>query len=491
MPLAQNLNAWLVDSFIIQRYNTPYTDKSRIRGGVEEYMHIIVVGCGNVGYTLTEQLSKEGHNVTVIDSKADRLRNVTDNCDVMGVVGNGASYSVQMEAGIEEADLLIAVTDSDELNLLCCLFAKKVGDCHTIARVRNPIYSQEVGYIKEELGMALVINPEAAAATEMARLLKFPSAIEVDTFAKGRVELLKFRLEQNNVLVGCPLKEIPSILKCDVLICAVERGDDVIIPDGNFELREKDIISVVASSRNILQFFKKMGMATNRVKDTMIVGGGSTAYYLAKQLLAMGIKVKIIEKNRTRCDELCELLPQASIIYGDGTDRDVLMEEGIETAEAFVSLTNLDEENIMLSLFAKSVSKVKAKLVTRVHRMSYDELLDSLDIGSIVYPRFTTAENIVRYVRAMSNSLGSNNVETLYKLMEDKVEALEFWIKEESPIVGVPLQELNLKPNILIASINHKGAIITPRGQDRIQVGDTVVVVTTNTGLEDIQDILR
>ena len=273
-----------------------------------------------------------------------------------------------------------------------------------------------------------------------------------------------------------------------MLICSVERGDQVIIPDGNFELREKDEISVVASTKNILKFFKKMGLATHRVKDTMIVGGGSTTYYLAKQLLAMGIDVKIIEKDRSRCDELCELLSEASIIFGDGTEREVLMEEGIENAQAFVAMTNLDEENVMLSLFAKSVSK--AKLVTRVHRMAYDELLDTLDIGSIIYPRLTVAEDIVRYVRAMSNSLGSN-VETLHKLNDDRVEALEFWIREESLVVGVPLLELKLKPNLLLACINRQGKIIIPRGQDMIQVGDTVVVITTNTGLHDIRDILR
>lgn len=451
-------------------------------------MQIIVVGCGNVGSTLTEQLSKEGHNITVIDCKNERLKRVTESCDVMGVLGNGASYSVQMDAGIEQADLLIAVTDSDELNLLCCLIAKKAGDCHTIARVRNPVYSREIDFIKEELGLSMVINPELTTAMAIAHLLKFPSAIEVDTFARGRVELSKIRLEKDNILVGCTMKEISFKLHCDVLICTVERGEEVIIPDGNFKLQEKDTISVVASSRNIVQFFKRMGLATGRIRDTMIVGGGSTTYYLAKQLLNMGIQVKIIEKDRDRCEELCELLPQADIIYGDGTERSVLMEEGVEGTQAFISMTNLDEENIMLSLFAKSVSH--AKLVTRVHRMSYDELLDSLDIGSIVYPRYTIAESIVRYVRAMSNTLGSN-VETLYKLIGDKAEALEFWIREDSPVVGIPLQELNLKPNILIACINRKGAVITPGGQDSIQVGDTVVVITTNTGLHDVRDILR
>ena len=451
-------------------------------------MQIIVVGCGNVGFTLTEQLSKEGHNLTVIDLKNDKLKRVTDNCDVMGIVGNGATYSVQMEAGIEDANLLIAVTDSDEMNLLCCLIAKKAGGCQTIARVRNPVYSREIGFIKEELGLSMIINPEAAAADDIARLLKFPSAIEVDTFARGRVELFKIRLTHDNILVGCALKDISSKLYCNVLVCIVERDEQVIIPGGNFELCEKDTISVVVSSRNIIQFFKKMGLATGRVHDTMIVGGGSTSYYLARQLLSMGIKVKIIEYDRFRCDTLCELLPQAMIVCGDGTDRNVLMEEGIERTQAFVSMTNVDEKNIMLSLFAKTVSD--AKLITRIHRMSYDNLLSGLDIGSVIYPRYTTAENIVRFVRAMSNSLGSN-VETLYKLISDKAEALEFLIGKNAPVVDIPLQQLNLKPNILIACINHKGNIITPGGNDIMQAGDTVVVITTNTGLYDIRDILR
>lgn len=451
-------------------------------------MRIIVVGCGNVGFALTEQLSKEGHNLTVIDLKNDKLKRVTDNCDVMGIIGNGATYSVQMEAGIENANLLIAVTDSDEMNLLCCLIAKKAGGCQTIARVRNPVYSREIGFIKEELGLSMIINPEAAAADDIARLLKFPSAIEVDTFARGRVELFKIRLTHDNILVGCALKDISAKLYCSVLVCIVERDEQVIIPGGNFELCEKDTISVVVSSRNIIQFFKKMGLATGRVHDTMIVGGGSTAYYLARQLLNMGIKVKIVEYDRLRCDELCELLPQAMIVCGDGTDRDVLMEEGIERTQAFVSMTNVDEKNIMLSLFARTVSD--AKLITRIHRMSYDNLLSDLDIGSVIYPRYTTAENIVRFVRAMSNSLGSN-VETLYKLIGGKAEALEFFIGKNAPVVDIPIQQLNLKPNILIACINHKGNIITPKGNDIMRVGDTVVVITTNTGLYDIRDILR
>lgn len=450
-------------------------------------MQIIIVGCGNVGSTLAEQLNKEGHNITVIDTKSDVVTNVSNNFDVMGIVGNGAGYSIQKEAGIEEADLLIAVTGSDELNLLCCLIAKKAGDCHTIARVRNPVYSREINFIKEELGLSMVINPEDAAAMEIARVLKFPSAIKIDTFAKGRIELVKYRIEENSPLCDHTLRDISAKMKCDVLVCTVERGEEVFIPSGNFILRARDEISVVGSAENSVLFFKKLGVPTTRAKDAFIVGGGETAYYLAKQLLSIGIDVKIVEKDRERCEELSELLPQAMLILGDGTDRNLLLEEGLPQAESFVALTNIDEENIMLSLFVKSISK--AKLITKVHRIAYDEIIEELDLGSVIYPKYITAESIIKYVRAMQNSIGSN-IETLYRMNNDRVEALEFVVKKDSPIVGIPLQDLKLKPNLLISCINHKGNIITPGGQSRIHVGDTVVIVTTLTGLHDIKDIL-
>lgn len=451
-------------------------------------MQIIIVGCGNVGATLAEKLSREGHNITVIDVKGDVVHNVSNNFDIMGIVGNGAGYTIQKEAGVDEADLLIAVTGSDELNLLCCLIAKKAGDCHTIARVRNPVYSREIGFIKEELGLSMIINPEEAAAMEIARILKLPSAIKIDIFAKGKVELVTFKLEGSTFFAGQTLKDISAKTKCDVLICMVERDEEIIIPDGNFVLQEKDEVSVVGTVKNMVLFFKKLGMATTMAKNAFIVGGGETAYYLAAQLLSIGVAVKIVEMDKKRCVELSELLPQAMIIFGDGTDRDLLMEEGLPQTEAFVALTNIDEENIMLSLFARSISK--AKLITKVHRIAYDEIMEELNLGSVIYPKYITAESIIRYVRGMQNSIGSN-IETLYRMNNDRVEALEFFVREESPVVGIPLQELNLKPNLLICILNHKGNITTPGGQSRISVGDTVVIVTTITGLNDISDILR
>lgn len=451
-------------------------------------MQIIIVGCGNVGATLAEQLSQEGHSIVVIDSREMLVQDVSNNFDVMGIVGNGASFSVQSEAGVGEADLLIAVTGSDELNLLCCLIAKKAGGCHTIARVRNPVYSREIDFIKEELGLSMIINPEYAAAMEIGRVLKFPSAEKIDTFAKGKIELIRYRVKEGSKLHDMQLKDISSKMHCDVLVCVVERGEQVLIPDGNFVLQEKDTISIVAMAQNSIKFFKKLGAATTRARDVIIVGGGDTAFYLAKQLISIGIEVKIIEHDKKRCEELSELLPEAMIIYGDGTDRELLMEEGMLSTEAFVSLTNIDEENIMLSLFAKRLTK--AKLITKVHRIAYDEIIDEMDLGTVIYPKFITAEGIIQYVRAMQNSIGSN-IETLYRLNDNRVEALEFVVKEDSPVVGIPLQQMDLKDNILICCINHRGTIITPGGQSVIRVGDTVVIVTIIRGLHDIKDILR
>lgn len=451
-------------------------------------MYIIIVGCGKVGSAITEQLIKEGHSITVIDIDKNAVETISNKVDVMGIIGNGASHTVQIEAGIEKADLLIAVAGSDELNLLCCLIAKKAGNCHTIARVRNPIYSSEIALIKEELGLSMTVNPEYAAAMEIARLLRFPSAIKIDTFAKGRVELLKFKIQPGSKLHNFMLMDISSHLHCDVLVCVVERGEEVIIPNGSFVLKEKDVISIVASPKNANDFFKKIGVLTNQVKDALLVGGGDISYYLTEQLINMGISVKIIEKNRERCEELSDSFPRAIIINGDGIDQNLLLEEGLENTEAFAALTNLDEENIMLSLFAKS--QTKGKLITKVNRITFDEVINELDLGSVICPKYITTEYIIRYVRAMQNSIGSN-IETLYKIIENKAEAMEFWIHEESPIVGIPLEKLNLKENILICCINHKGKIITPKGQDVIQVGDTVIIVTTNTGLNDIRDILK
>ncbi len=453
-------------------------------------MNIIVVGVGKVGEKLVERLSREeGHNVTVVDTRQNIIHDTVNTYDVFGVSGSGASNEVLSEAGIENADLLIAVTGSDELNLLACLIGKKLNDhCSTIARVRNPEYNKEIHLIREELGLSMVINPELTAATEIARALRFPSAIQIDTFAKGRVEILKFKVAEDSPLDNLRVVDIRSKLNCDVLVCGVERGEEAFIPGGDFLIKNGDLVSIVSTLNNASHFIKKIGIKTNRVKDTTIVGGGTTAVYLAHNLVKSGIDVKIIEQNQSRAEFLCSIVPKATIINGDGTENRLLLEEGIETAESFVALTNIDEENVMLSLYAKS--KTKGKVITKINRIGYDEVIRNMGLDTIVYPKNITAEYIVRFVRAKNNSIG-NNIETMHYILDGKAEALEFRIREGSPISNRTIESLSLKPEILIACINRKGSIITPRGKDVILPGDTVIVVTTNKGFKDISDILR
>ncbi len=454
----------------------------------ENGLKIIIVGCGKVGANLVDQLSKEGHDITVIDKKAEKIQDITNIYDVMGLVGNGASYSTQMEAGIEETDLIIAVTDSDELNLLCCTVAKRVGKCAAIARVRTPDYSEETGYLREQLGLALIINPELEAAREVARILYLPTALEVNSFAHGQAELVKFKVPEGNLLNGLSLAYLGKNITNDILICAVERNGEVYMPNGDFVLQSGDVVSFVSERHIARDFLKQIGLATRQVKDTMIIGASKAAYYLAKELLNMGISVKIIEKEKENCESLSVKLPKAIIINGDGTDPDILKEEGIETVQSFIPLTGIDEENIMLTLYAKQVSK--AKVVTKINRVNYKQVINNLDLGSLVYPKYITSEAIIAYVRAKKNSMGSN-IETLYHMFDSRVEAIEFIVEENSKVSGVPIKDLKLKKDVLISFINHNGHIIIPTGNDEIEDGDTVMIVTKNTGFTDIDDIVR
>lgn len=452
-------------------------------------MNIIIVGCGKVGQALAEQLNKEDNNVTVIDTDRKIVEAAASRFDVMGVAGNGATHVIQQEAGITRADLLIAVTGSDELNLLCCLIAKKAGKCKTIARVRSPQYNNETPFLKDELGLAMVINPEFAAAAEIARILRFPSAIKIDTFAKGRLEILKFRLPENSPLAGCAVKDINVKFNSDILVCTIERGDEAYIAHGDFVFEEKDVISIVASPRKAHDFFRKIKYKTNSVKDVMIVGGGEIGHYLCEILLrSAAVNVKLIEKNTARCEELADLMKDVIVINGDASDQDVLLEAGLENSGAFVALTNLDEENILLSLFAKSVANVK--LITKINRIDFGDVINHLDLDTIIYPKNITSETIIRYVRAMKNTMGSN-VETLYNIIKGKVEAAEFIIKEDSPIVNIPLMEMKFKEGVLVAAILRERKVIIPHGQDSIQVGDNVVIVSNHLALHDITDILK
>ena len=451
-------------------------------------MEIILIGCGKVGTALARRLSEEGHSVVVVDTNQSKIETITEELDVMGVTGNGSSIGLLIEAGLEKADVLIAVTGSDELNLLCCLFAKKVGHCHTVARVRNPAYSHELDFIKQQLGISAIINPELAAAKEMSRVLQFPAARKIDTFAGGKVQLIKFVLE-NKLLDGVALKEVPGRFG-DVLICAVEREKEVSIPGGNFVLRQGDVVTFIATPEKARAFFEKIALPTKPVHSALIVGGGAIGYYLTKDLLEQGIPVRIVEKNRARCEFLSEELGnRAVILEGDGSDRRLLMAEGIDQAGAFVSLTGLDEENILLGLFAKQKNK-SAKIITKVNRLEFDDVLAGMDLGSVVYPKYMTCDFILQYVRALQNAAGST-VKTLYRILDDRVEALEFFVHEASAVTGVPLARLSLKPNQLICCITRGDQVIIPRGSDTLQVGDSVVVVTLQCGLNDVADIVE
>ncbi len=454
----------------------------------ENSLNIIIVGCGKIGQNLAEQLAAQGNNITVIDTSREKVKEVCASSDCMGVVGNGASHAVQQQAGIKDADLLIAVTGSDELNILCCLIAKKESDCETIARVINPDYSNETAYLKDELGLAMVINPQYEAAEEIARVLRFPSAMNIDTFAGGRVELVKFRLPEDSCLVGMSVREVVSSLKCDVLICTVERGEDAFIAKADLKFEGRDVISFVAAPQNAANFFSKIGCKTHSVKDAIIAGGGETGKYLCRLLLDDGVSVKIIEKDEAVCEELCSMFPDVTIIHGNAGDQETLMEEGIERAGAFVALTSLDEENILISLFAKSVGK--GKLVTKIKRSDFSSVVKHLDLDSIIYPKDITADLIVRYARAMNNTRGSN-VETLYNIITNKIEASEVIVKPGSPITEASLMELEFKDDVLIAAILRKNKVIIPRGADRILPGDRVVVVSGILAIHDISDILK
>ncbi|MBQ7587290.1 MAG: Trk system potassium transporter TrkA [Lachnospiraceae bacterium] len=460
----------------------------RQKKAVKQGLRIIIVGCGKVGSTLVEILSNEGNDITIIDKNPQKLESLTNTFDVMGIEGNGASFTTQEEAGIKNADLMIAVTNSDELNLLCCTVAKQVGNCATIARVRTPEYNKEVQYLTDQLGLAMIINPEFEVAKEISRILYLPSALEVSSFAHGQAELIKFKIYEDSKLNGVRISELSGVIKTKILICAIERDDKVFIPSGNDRILSGDIISFVTPRKQVKDFFTQIGVKSSKIKEVMIIGGGKAAYYLSNMLLNMGMSVKIIESNKNRCEELSLLLPKAIIINGDGTNEELLKEEGIATAQAFIPLTGIDEENIILTLYAKQVSV--AKVITKINRINFRGVISKLDLGSIVYPRYITSEAIIAYVRAKRASMNSN-IEALYHMYDHRVEAIEFLIDKESAATGQTLANLPLKKSLIIALINRSGKIFMPSGSDSLMVGDSVMIVTTHTGFNTIQDILE
>lgn len=452
-------------------------------------MKIIIAGCGKVGYALARQLNEEGHDLTLIDNSAERLQPALSNLDLQGVVGNASSFFTLQEADIAHADLFIAVTSQDEINLISCLLAKKASKCRTIARVRNPEYFREITYLKECMDISMIINPEFAAANEIAQLIQVPDAMDIDSFASGKVNLMQVVITEDSPLHNMKVQDFSRKFNHEILICILVHDHQVCIPNGNSVLMAGDTISIILPREKINSFYRLSKLGTIReIKDVMIAGGGMVPYYLAQALLRSGIDVKIIERNRDRCNFLSEALPKATIIHSDASDHDMLLEEGIEQTDAFVSLTALDEENIFLSLFANKMN-ANCKKITKVNRLEIDEIISDLPIGSILSPKNITTDYILQYVRSQHNSYGSN-VEALYRLMDNQVEALEFLVKEDCAVTDIPFINLNLKKNLLICCIVSKGRIITPSGRDFIQKGDKVIVVTTHKGLQDISDIM-
>ena len=450
-------------------------------------MDIIIVGGGKVGSALAEQLCEE-HSVTVIDKNEARIKSLTNDFDVMGIVGNCLQTSVLEEANVEKANILIAVTSSDEVNILSCLIAKRMKARHCVARVRSPEFDKQLVFMRDELGISMMVNPDYNAANEIAKVLRYPEAINIESFAKGRVDLAEIRITSGSILENVALSQLSRRLRLDILICAVTRGDEVIIPNGNFIIKAGDKIHVTASHSAMVKFFKSVSAAyrEKRVKKAVLIGGGRVAYHRAQQLIEMGVKTKIIEINKERCLELSDRLNKVSVICGDGTDHDILKEERVYDADAIVTLTGIDEENILLSLLAKNNGV--DKVVTKVNRMNLMQLTDTLDLDSIISPKSITVNQILQYVRAKKNSQG-NSITTLYRLVGDKLEAIEFIVREQKEYVDIPLKKLKLRPGILIASIVRGNELITPKGDDCLKVNDSVVVVTTNKGFGDLRGI--
>ena len=452
-------------------------------------MRIIVVGAGKVGWALTQHLSAE-NRVTVIDQNSELIDNIINIYDVMGICGNGASYEIQKEAEVDKADLLIATTSSDEVNIVACLVAKKLGVQHTIARIRNPEYERQLRFMREDLGLSMVINPEKAAAREIARLLRFPNAMKMESFSKGRLELVEYRLPEDTMLESIRLADLYRNLRVRVLICAVLRKGETIIPSGDFELRGGDKIYVTSTPSQLEQFFRHLRVFRGKASSVMIVGASKMCYYLATELIEMGMSVKIIDKNEQRCYEMGERLPKAMVIVGDGTDSELLQEEGLNQTDAFVAISGMDEANILMAMSAAKQSQ-DCKVVAKINRKSLVDLVEAeCMIDSVISAASVTAEWIVQYVRAMQNATGSQ-IKTLHHIANETVEALEFGISADSPCIGIPLKDLKMKSGILLAGIvRRNGQIIIPSGNDVIQPGDDVIVVTTDTSLRDIRDIL-
>ena len=453
-------------------------------------MRILVVGDGKVGHVLAEHLTREGHNVVIVDIDEEALQRSEDTLDVMCVRGNGANAKTLIDAGAQKADIIIAATASDETNMLCCLVAKRLGTQYAIARIRDPEYNESLNLLRHELDIDMAINPERATAQEISRLLRFPFANNIESFARGRVEMVEFRAQEHDAVVGRPLREIAAKVHGipQVLYAAVERDGSVIIPGGDFVIEPGDRVHVAADVVTITEYFRFLGKNSLRVKDVMILGGGRIGYYLAKMIAPMGVHVSLIEINEKKANRLSEALPDVNVIYGDGTDQELLEQEGLTQMDAFIALCDRDEENLMTGLFA--ARQGVPKVVVKNNRVAYADIISSMGLDSIVSPKSITCAHILRYVRARVNG-GGTKIEKLYRLMDGKAEALEFVARPNDSYIGVPLRELHKRSNTLVAVIVRAGRVIVPFGNDHIEAGDNVVIIACESGIGDLNEVIR
>ena len=451
-------------------------------------LRVLIIGVGKVGYTLAETLSLENHDVTIIDNDENALMDAAERLDVMYVKGSGASLSTQRQAGAEHANVVIAVTKSDEVNMLCCITAKKLGAKRTVARIRDPEYALDSGMFMSHFEIDFVINPERSTADEILRLLRFPAAVEIDVFHRGRVEIIGFRVVPNDAITGLSLSDLRKKMKAQVLVCTVERSGALHIPRGDFIILDGDLVYVAGKDADITRFFRSIGRATAIADNAMILGGGRTSYYLASSAVRVGIKPVILESDEKKCEQLAENVPQATVICGDGTEQDLLESENIRKMDAFVSLTGSDEENLMLSLYANRCGV--RKVVAKADRLNYAPLVNSLGVDSIVSPNEITTGNILHFIRGLSGARGGAIV-SLRRLLDGRVEALEFQVGIDMWHLGAKIKDLPIKRGVLIAVISRGDKSIIPEGEDIFKVGDYVIVVTTNTGFDELNDIFE
>ena len=452
-------------------------------------MKIIIAGDGKVGATLTRQLSLEGNDLTLIDSNPRVLDSSIEQYDILTVTGNCATMDVLRRANVEEAELLIAATSADEINLLCCMTAHAINPAlHTIARIRNPEYTAQIYQMRDVFALSLIVNPERQAAIEMERLLSFPGFLRRDSFARGRLEIVELRVDAASKLNRVALHELNTIIKCKVLICTVLRSGTVIMPRGDIILREGDRIFVTAPTEALATLLKNLGIITHRVNRVILAGGGRISYYLAQQLQKRGIQTTIIEKDPQRCVELAELLPRVTVIHGDASDPQVLESEGLRETNALVSLTGIDEMNLLISLYATNLGV--SQVITKLGRLDNSNILDNLAIGSVVSPKELCCANIVRFARALQNQTGA--AVSVHSIANGQAEAVEFRVDEQTPHCGEPLKAIRLRKNVLLAGISHGGRTEIPNGDSVFHIGDTlIIVVTADTVIHQLNEIFE